>query len=377
MADAGRQRKGVIVNAPEHFSGSYRGGDVAFLLTRIEMTPMNDIAEKERLIQSGKRHYSELISVERQPTPRYLRLFRAAVESHLDSMARDLIRLGQVIRRARPDGIVLVSLARAGTPVGVALRRLYQEQFGIEVPHYSISIIRDRGIDTVALDHIRARHPSHQITFVDGWTGKGAITGELRRCLPAYNASRACRLAPELFVLADLAGCSAGCGSTDDYLIPSSILNATVSGLVSRTILNEQISDGQFHGCLYYEHLEAQDLSNWFIDTLMDRVRALWSAVADAAPTPDLASAAQRSQQLVNALMAQFDVRDRNYIKPGIGESTRSLMRRAPRALCLRDAGDADVQHLLLLAQEGNVPVLVQRDLPLKAAAIIKDLGHG
>jgi len=359
------------------FSGSYRRDDVAFLLTRIDMTPMTDISEKERLIQSGQRHYSELISIERQPSPRYLNLFREAVDAHLDTMARDLIRIAEVIRRARPDGIVLVSLARAGTPVGVALRRLYRDRLGIDVPHYSISIIRDRGIDTAALDYIRARHPTQQIAFIDGWTGKGAITGELQRCLPAYNASRGCDLAPELYVLADLAGCSAGCGSIDDYLIPSSILNATISGLVSRTILNEQIRDGEFHGCLYYDHLLPQDLSNWFIDTLMDCVRHLWPVMADEpCKAPDLAMAARRSQRLVSDLMAQFEIHDRNYIKPGIGESTRSLLRRAPRALCLRNREEPDVQHLLLLAQEREVPVLIQPELPLKAAAIIKDLGH-
>lgn len=45
-------------------------------------------------------------------------------------------------------------------------------------PHYALSIVRGRGIDTAALAWI-AEHPSADVQFVDGWTGKGAIAREL------------------------------------------------------------------------------------------------------------------------------------------------------------------------------------------------------
>lgn len=363
------------INAP--FPGSYRSDDVAFLLKRIDMTPMEDLEQKERLIQSGTRHYSEMLSIEKQPSADYLRLFHQAVEINTPTMARDLIRVSQEIRRLRPQGIVLVSLARAGTPVGVALKRLYAESAHIDVPHYSISIIRDRGIDAAALDYICARHDPRSIAFVDGWTGKGAITTELQRSVPAYNADRGTHISPDLFVLADLAGSSGGCGSTDDYLIPSSILNATISGLVSRSILNDQIGPGDFHGCLFYDHLAEQDLSLWFIEHLMSAVRSRLSAESAVHDSvPDRSDAARRSEQLVADLMHRFSVKDRNYIKPGIGEATRSLLRRAPRVLCLNASDAPDTQHLRLLASERGVPVHVIPTLRLKAAAIIKDLAH-
>ncbi|TBL37523.1 hypothetical protein EYY80_36300, partial [Klebsiella oxytoca] len=49
------------------FSGSYLLGDVDFLLqpVKIEMTP---VELKEELIQSGKRHYSDMLSQEPEPT---------------------------------------------------------------------------------------------------------------------------------------------------------------------------------------------------------------------------------------------------------------------------------------------------------------------
>ncbi len=355
------------------FSGSYPQDDVTFLLKPLDLQPMSDLEEKERMIQSGQRHYSEMISVERQPTSAYLSLFEQALEANIDRMAQDLVSLAEAILCGTGPAIVLVSLARAGTPVGIALRRWLQARHGLEVPHYSISIIRDRGIDAVALDHIRARHPDRVIVFIDGWTGKGAIASELNRCIPAYNTSRRAEVAPGLFVLADLAGVSAGCGSIDDYLIPSSILNATISGLVSRSILNDQIGPGDFHGCLFFDHLRAQDRSVAFVDLLVDRARRV---TPRGRPGPDaLATAAARTERLIRMLRRAYDNPPWHHIKPGIGEATRALLRRVPRALCVRDSSHPDVRHLIALAEERDVRIDVQPGLPLQATAIIRSLG--
>jgi len=357
------------------FSGSYPQGDVTFLLQKLDLQPIEDVEVKERLIQSGQRHYSEVIGVEAQPTAEYLRLFEESVQLNLECMARDLYRMAGAIRERRRHGITLVSLARAGTPVGVALRHLYRDLFDLDLTHYSISIIRDRGIDTAALDYICSRHDPASIAFVDGWTGKGAIGRELERSVAQYAAQRDLAVSNELFVLCDLAGIAAGCGSTEDYLIPSAILNATVSGLVSRTILNESIQPGQFHGCLYYDALAAHDRSSWFVDRLRAQVIQDREQLAgDAAPALDLASVRARSEQLVSDLMRRHDVVDRNYIKPGIGEATRSMLRRVPRLLVLRDPSAQCVRHLMLLAQQRAVPLCLDPALPLNAATIIRKL---
>ncbi len=59
------------------------------------------------------------------------------------------------------------------------------------------------------------------------------------------------------------------CGTHDDILIPSSCLNSTVSGLVSRTFLRKDIiRKFDFHGAVYYEELENSDLSYEFINTI-------------------------------------------------------------------------------------------------------------
>ena len=46
-------------------------------------------------------------------------------------------------------------------------------------------------------------------------------------------------------------------------------MNSTVSGLVSRTVLNYDFMDkGDFHGAKYYKELAAVDVSNLYVDTI-------------------------------------------------------------------------------------------------------------
>ena len=62
------------MNIPFH--GSYRAEQVTFLLKPIQLAPIADTAVKEALIQSGQKHYSEMLSPEYPPSARYLELFR-------------------------------------------------------------------------------------------------------------------------------------------------------------------------------------------------------------------------------------------------------------------------------------------------------------
>jgi hypothetical protein len=49
-----------------HFSGSYLASDVEFLLQKLHI-PTVDVLEKERLIQTGQKHYSQMLSEEPRP----------------------------------------------------------------------------------------------------------------------------------------------------------------------------------------------------------------------------------------------------------------------------------------------------------------------
>lgn len=359
---------------PIDFHGSYLKGDVQFLLKQVGLAP-TEVGIKERLIQAGRAHYSTMLSPEHPPEPAYLELFHEALKRNGRRLARDVAALAVSLAGSAREEIVLASLARAGTPVGVLLVRALRA-LGIQSTHFSLSIIRDRGIDPVALDYILARHDAADVVFIDGWTGKGSIAGELEASLGAYNAVRGTRLSARLAVLVDLAGASDTAATSEDYLIPSSILNAVVSGLVSRTILNDDlVLPGDFHACVYYREMSGHDLSRHFVDTLSPLVseylltahRVDWNLERRA----ELRAA---SETFLNVLQRDFGVGDRHRIKPGIGESTRALLRRVPDCLLVSDPGAEDLAHLMLLAKKKGVPVQLVPGMPYRATAIIREV---
>lgn len=355
------------------FSGSYEQGDVTFLLKIIDIQPTS-VAEKERAIQSGARHYSEMVSEEKPPSPEYLRLFHLAVADNGAKFAAHVASLARTIRERKGDDVVVVSLARAGTPVGVLLQRALKHM-GCRSTHYSVSIIRDRGIDWVALDYIlnTAGHRDTDIVFVDGWTGKGVISNELSTSVAAYNAKHCTGISSDLYVVADLAGAAAVAVTDEDYLIPNAVLNATVSGLVGRTVLNPSyVGEGDFHGCRFHEELGEHDLSRYFVDTLTPYV------LAELPKAPLATWTAERrrglkltSDECVSLLMERYGVEKRNNIKPGVGESTRALLRRGASRLILADPTATDVQHLVRLADEKGITTERDAALPYRAAVII------
>lgn len=356
-----------------NFCGSYRPEDVTFLLKRLEPLPVVDVAQKEQLIQSGARHYSEMLSPEALPSPRYLELFQSACVANRKQMARDSLLLAALIAERRSGAITLVSLVRAGTPVGVILKQLLEQVMGREVSHYSVSIVRDRGIDAVALGHILNQgHAPQSIVFIDGWTGKGVISRVLEQAVRSFNERHGLAIDPGLYVLSDLAGTAACAASTDDYLIPSSILNATVSGLVSRSVLNESIGPADFHGCVYYAEFEPYDMSRPFADELVAEGIAQASLGLPVLQAVDRARATAVSAEFVSRTMTLHDISNENLVKPGIGEATRVLLRRVPRLLMLRDPDAPDVAHLRVLASEKSVPVVVDPGLPYQAVSLIQ-----
>ncbi len=247
------------------FAGSYDPADVTFLLKRVEIAP-TAVADKEAAIQSGRRHYSEMVGHEAPPSPAYEALFESALAANGARMGREVAALALALDAALPAQATLASLVRAGVPLGVLLARALRQIRGAsaDVAHFGVSIIRDRGLDEVAMDRVVSGRDPSGVVFVDGWTGKGAISGELERSLAGRPS-----LAPRLVVLADPCGRAWLAASGDDWLIPSGILGATVSGLVSRTVLNaDVVGPGDFHACVAYGHLRPHDRSRAFVDAI-------------------------------------------------------------------------------------------------------------
>ncbi|WP_395110717.1 phosphoribosyltransferase [Actinomadura sp. SCN-SB] len=341
--------------------GSYPAEDVAWLLKDLSHVRLEaPTEEREAAIQAGRAHYAESLPIEYQPSPAYQKLFHQALDASAERLAYATGVITEMILAERGRDAVLVSLARAGTPVGILVRRWARFAHGLDLPHYAISIVRGRGIDDVALAYIAARHDPARVMFVDGWTGKGAITRELTAALDAHAAATGRRLPDDLAVLADPGRCTRLHGTRDDFLIPSACLNSTVSGLVSRTVLNRDlIGPGDFHGAKFYAELAEADVSAVFLDAVCARFPDVAGRVA--ADLPGLLAADRTPDwsgwEAVREVGQAHGIDDLNLIKPGVGETTRVLLRRVPwKVLARADAGE-DLTHIRLLAAERGVPV--------------------
>ncbi|SEN29385.1 phosphoribosyltransferase [Actinacidiphila rubida] len=349
---------------------SYAPEEVGWLLKDLSGVELEaPTEEREEAIQSGGAHYAESLPVEYQPTAAYQELFRSALNASAARIARAVGAVTELVLAERGPDAVLVSLARAGTPVGVLMRRWARHAHGLDLPHYAVSIVRGRGIDRNALRWLAAHHDPADAVFVDGWTGKGAITRELADAVAEFEGFN-----PEIAVLADPGGCVSTYGTRDDFLIPSACLNSTVSGLISRTVLREGlIGPDDFHGAKFYRDLKDADVSGLFLDT----VSAAFDAVGDevAADVKSLRSQ-DRSPTwagwaAVERISEEYGIGDVNLVKPGVGETTRVLLRRVPWKILAQRGAGADLEHVRLLAAQRGVPVEEVDGLPYSCVGLI------
>lgn len=355
---------------------SYAPDEVGWLLQDLSDTRLEaPTEEREEAIQSGGAHYAESLPVEYQPSAQYQELFKAALDLSAARIARAVGTVTETVLAERGPRPVLASLARAGTPVGVLMRRWARARRGIELPHYAVSIVRGRGIDANALRWLAAHHDPADVVFVDGWTGKGAITRELAAAVTEFEKTEGVEgFDPEIAVLADPGGCVRTYGTREDFLIPSACLNSTVSGLISRTVLRaDLVGPHDFHGAKFYRDLAGSDVSGLFLDTVTERFEEVADAVdaevkelltADRAPTWEGWAAVERISE-------EYGIHDVNLVKPGVGETTRVLLRRVPWKILARRGAGPDLEHIRLLAEQRGVPVEEVDALPYTCVGLI------
>ncbi|MFI8928039.1 phosphoribosyltransferase [Streptomyces sp. NPDC053474] len=355
---------------------SYAPDDVGWLLQDLSAVTLEaPTEEREEAIQSGGAHYAESLPVEYQPSARYQELFRAALDDSAARIARAVGTVTETVIAERSPRPVLVSLARAGTPVGVLMRRWALHRHGLDLPHYAVSIVRGRGIDANALRWLAAHHDPADVVFVDGWTGKGAITRELAAAIREFEeAEGVSGFDPDLAVLADPGSCVRTYGTREDYLIPSACLNSTVSGLISRTVLRaDLVGPDDFHGAKFYRELADADVSADFVAAVAARFDEVGEAVdrrvkeilaADRTPTWEGWAAVERISE-------EYGIHDVNLVKPGVGETTRVLLRRVPWKILARAGAGADLDHVRLLAAQRGVPVEEVDGLPYTCVGLI------
>lgn len=360
---------------------SYNEEDVKILLKDLtgQMKPLST-EERERRIQCGA-HYSEMLPLEYKPTKEYMEIYNEALNGLSDKTAKATAVLCEILYKKHNGPFVIISLARAGIPVGILMKRYMKMKYNLDLPHYAISIIRGRGIDKNAMEYIYSEHKDMGIEhfqFVDGWIGKGAITREIdEACKDLRRDSKWSNISSELAVLSDPANITTLCGTHEDFLIPSACLNSTVSGLISRTILNDLISDEDFHGAVCFEDMIMEDKSYEFIDTVDEYLDKYLSLSDFSKEIQEVNDGVLREKGIdaVRRIQNDFNISDINLVKPGVGETTRVLLRRIPWKVLIREGANTnEIAHIVRLCKDKNIPMEVHDIGGYTTMGIIKEL---
>lgn len=344
------------------FHGSYNPEDVTFLLQPLTDVRIVTKEEKEKLIASGE-HYSDfIVSENAHSTPQFVQ-YLASLHTHQKALAVGVNSLAfNMVHESNigDDEIIIISLVRAGTPLGVLLKRSIERQTHKRVYHYGVSIIRDRGIDEEALKYIMDKHRNAcGIYFVDGWTGKGTITRSLRKSLEESDIWSG---SIKLVVYADPAHTADLSITDEDLVLPFGILNSTVAGLISRTVYQET----GFHGVHYYENLSSDDLTHNFVNTI-----DMLASTCDDYIVPNKGYSSDTSH-VIDEIKNLSGVFDDNKIKPSISECTRALLRRVPREVYVSSLTDPDLNLILRLCEKESVKVVENPSIaPYKAIAVL------
>lgn len=133
------------------------------------------------------------------------------------------------------------------------------------------------------------------------------------------------------------------------------------------------IPPGRFHGAKFYRDLAPADVSARFLDAVTACFPDVVGEVARAAAA---ARSADRTPTWagwrdVERISDEYGIGDVTLVKPGVGETTRVLLRRVPWAVLVRpDAGD-EIAHVRLLAARRGVPVHEVESLAYRCVGLI------
>ncbi|PVZ14219.1 phosphoribosyltransferase domain-containing protein [Actinomycetospora cinnamomea] len=360
-APCGRPRAVAARRAPEF--GTFAPDEVGWLLSDLSGLALETSrARREEALGSGRAHYAETLPHETAPSRAYAEVVDRVLAEGADAVAAAVGVLADRILARHGAGAVLLSLARAGTPVAVLVRRWASRVRGVALPHYAMSVLRGRGLDRAALDALTAAHDPASLVLVDGWTGTGGIVDEVAGDLARHARATGHRVDPTVAVLADPAHATALYGTRADLLVPQACLNATVCGLVSRTVARaDLLAPGAWHGAKYHAELAEQDRTGAFLDAVSARFPAS-APTAGPGREPD-----RRGACYLAALARELGPLGGGRLRAGAGETLRALLRRDPAVVLLaRDAG-AHLDPVRVLCRERDVPV---RELPDPCAGL-------
>lgn len=324
---------------------SYKKEDVTLLIKDLTglVTPVS-VSERDARVKNGE--FERSIMIKEYPiSDEYREIVWDSMKDYAKQTAIAVGNVAEQIFAQKGKDLVLVSIIRAGIPIGILIKKYLKMKYNVDIPHYAISLVK--GLDDNAMKYILARHKAEGIQFIDGWTGKGTVTKELIASAKNYKG-----VDPSLAVLSDAIGVAKYCGIREDIAIPSAPLNASVTGLVSITIFNNDlIKENDFYGAMYLKDLEKIDKSQEFIDIISSLFESCENNYTEAIEVNEV----QKVSDDLNVPL--------NLMNPGINEAARAILRRNLEKLLVVDKNDKDVQYICKLAKLKNVDI---EEYPLK-----------
>lgn len=338
---------------------SYNTGEVTLLLKDLTglVEPVS-MEERARRVAEGE-HPRSIVIKEYHMTDTYRDIVTAHIPEFAKQTAKLVGKLAEKLYAIKGDKLVLVNIVRAGIPIGILVKRYLKKYYNVNIPHYGVSLVK--GLDRDAMRYIISKHGTDGIIFIDGWTGKGTVAKEI------FQSAKELNLNGDLAVLSDAIGVARYTATTEDVYIPNSPLNASITGLVSITVLNENFKGkGDFHGAVYLSELEEIDQSQEFVDLISVNFEK------ESLETSGIYHASDKTIDEISTILN----RDKKLLNPGINEAARAVLRRGLEMLIVSDKNDPNVKTLIELAQIKNIPIVENKEIlgeGYKAVSVAND----
>lgn len=347
---------------------SYNEDDVILLLNDMtgKVSPVSQEERKERVAKGE--HVRSIIIEEYGMSTQYEEIIKTNIEKYLDRMAMAVGKLSELLYQTKGKNMVLVDIARAGIPIGILVKRYLKQVHDADITHYGISLVD--GLDPKAMEYILSRHRAKHIQFIDGWTGKGTVANEIKKCVeenyPWIDSG--------LAVLSDCTGVAKYAGTREDIYIPHSPLNASATGLVSITVKNEEFENPTgFHSAIYLDSLEQSDISREFIEMVTERFTR--GVIEESSYYNRTMYQLAHGSAYETKRIAEATGRDAKALNPGINEAARAVLRRKLEKLLVskHHRGDDNLEVLIKLAELKGVPVEEMDMHGYKAVSVASD----
>lgn len=112
------------------------------------------------------------------------------------------------------------------------------------------------------------------------------------------------------------------------------------------------MDEEDFHGAKYYKELEKIDVSNLYIESIVTCFENVQSEIIRQLQELPNSPITWEGMKSVQRIQQDFGIDNIHFIKPGVGETTRVLLRRIPWKILVNPQYIHELEHILLLARE-------------------------